>query len=141
MDKWEALKRLLEELPEFGPEYQESVGHPDYDENGELLLHVVMGDLGRFYMSHGRGNAEIAARFWRVVEEMAQEGDEAVENAVHASLIEWFAWGDAAEQAALLDASPRQGDATTAMIGHYLPARGIGSRKSDRRRARMNRRP
>jgi hypothetical protein len=140
MDKREAIELLLEVLPEFGPEYEKSVGHPGYDEDGELLLHIVMGDLCRFYMSLGRRDTEIAARFWGVVEEMAEQGDEAVQNAVHVSLIEWFAWGDATEQAALLDASALHGDATTAMVRQYLPVRVIGSRRSDRRRARMNRR-
>jgi hypothetical protein len=79
-----------------------------------------MSDLGRFYMREGRPNDELAARFWRVVEQLAVEGDEAVENGVWVSLIEWFAWGDDDEKAALVDAEPLQGPKTQAIRAHYV---------------------
>jgi hypothetical protein len=119
MDKLRAIDRLLAVVPEFAPDYRESVGHPSYDADGDLLLHVVMGDLGRFYMERARPDHDLAARFWRVVEELACTGDDGVQNAVHVSLIEWFAWGDDAEQAALAEAAPLQGPATRAMVEAY----------------------
>jgi hypothetical protein len=88
MTREQAVQRLLEELPEFSPFYEESDGRPT-EAGDELLIHVVMGDLARFYMERAAHDPELAARYWRVVEELATEGDQAVENAVHVSLIEW----------------------------------------------------
>jgi hypothetical protein len=115
----EAVERLLELLPEFGPDYEESDGRPS-EPGDDLLLHVVMGDLARFYMRRALRNSELAPRFWQLVEELAAEGDQAVENAVWVSLIEWFAWGDDDERAALVEAGPLQGPKTKAIRAHYL---------------------
>jgi hypothetical protein len=115
----EAVQRLLDVLPEFRPYYDDSDGRPA-EPGDELLLHVVMGDLARFYMARGLDNAGLAARFWRVVEELAADGDQAVENAVHVSLIEWFAWGDDSEKEALLNAGRLQGPMTKAIRAAYL---------------------
>jgi hypothetical protein len=115
----EAVERLLDALPEFGPDYEESDGRPS-EPSDDLLLHVVMGDLARFYMRHGLRNRELAARFWQVVEELAADGDQAVENAVWVSLIEWFAWGDDDEKAALVETGPLQGPKTKAIRACYL---------------------
>lgn len=139
MDKWDAIERLLALVPEFAADYEESVGHPSYDVDGDLLLHVVMGDLGRFYMERARPADDLAARYWRAVEELASTGDEGVQNAVHVSLVEWFAWGDDAEQAALAEAARLQGPATRAMVEAYRP-RASKSRSSDRKRERRARR-
>ena len=79
-----------------------------------------MGDLARFYMRHGLRDTELAARFWQVVKELAAEGEQAVENAVWVSLIEWFAWGDDDEKAALVEAGPLQGPKTKAIRAYYL---------------------
>lgn len=113
------MQRLLEELPEFSSSYEESDGRPA-EAGDELLIHVGMGDLARFYMERGTHDPELAARYWRVVEELATEGDQAVENAVHVSLIEWFALGDERELAALVDAGPLQGPQTKAIRAYYL---------------------
>jgi hypothetical protein len=118
MTKEEAVERLLAVLPEFAPYYDESDGRPSGDWP-ELLLHVVMGDLARFYMERGRRDHDLAARYWRVVEELAAEGGDEVENAVWVSLIEWFAHGSPAEQRALVDADPLQGPKTKAIRAHY----------------------
>jgi hypothetical protein len=138
VDKWQAIDRLLAVVPEFTPDYEESVGHPAYDHDGDLLLHLVMGDLGRFYMLHARPNGDLAMRYWQVIEELAATGDEGVQNAVHVSLVEWFAWGDDAEQAALAEAERLQGAATRVMVQAYRP-RASESRRSDRRRKRRSR--
>ena len=115
----EAVRRLLDVLPEFRPYCDNSDGRPTAP-GDELLIHVVMGDLARFYMAHGVDDPDVAARFWRVVEELAAHGDQAVENAVHVSLIEWFAWGDDTEQAALVSAGALQGPKTKAIRAYYL---------------------
>jgi hypothetical protein len=139
MDQWQAVDRLLEAVPEFRADYEESVGHPNYGGEGELLLHTVMSDLACFYMEKANLDPELAARFWNVVEALASSGDEFVTNAVHVSLIEWFAWGDDDEQAALVQAEPHQGKATWVMVQAFRP-RATGSRRSDRTRNRRNRR-
>jgi hypothetical protein len=54
---------------------------------------------------------------WQVVEDMAANGDQLVENAVRVSLIEWFAWGDEHEPAVLRDARPLQGPALVSHRG------------------------
>jgi hypothetical protein len=107
MDEAGAVRTLVERLPEFAPIADEHVAF-----NGELLLHVLMGDLGRFYMEHAVNEPLLAERYWRVVEELVATGDERVENAVAASLIEWFVWGDAKERAAIRAAAPMIGPAT-----------------------------
>ena len=63
---------------------------------------------------HGRSRALLhAARYWSVVEELGAAGDEFVQNADWVSLIDWFAWGEDVEQAALREAGPKQGPATS----------------------------
>jgi hypothetical protein len=115
----QAVGRLLEVLPEFGPDFERSDARPS-EPGDHLLLHVLMSDLARFYMREGRRDDELAARFWRVVEELASQGDEEVENAVWVSLIEWFAWGDDEEKAALVEAGRLQGPQTKAIRAYYL---------------------
>ena len=40
--------------------------------DNELLIHVVMGDLARFYMAEANDvESDVSARFWRVVDELA----------------------------------------------------------------------
>ena len=49
--------------------------------DNKLLIHVVMGDLARFYMAEANDvHTDVSARFWRVVEELAADGDQAVES-------------------------------------------------------------
>jgi len=78
-----------------------------------------MGDLGRFYMARATLDPELAARYWRAVEVLATDGDALVENAVAASLIEWFACGEPSEQEALWAAAGDLGPRTLA-IARYL---------------------
>jgi hypothetical protein len=108
-----AVARLLEALPEYQPAWDEIT-----DLQGELLLHVMMGDLARFYMREYK-QRDVRERFWRVVEELAADGDQYVENAVHVSLIEWFAWGSPEEVRAMDDARELHGPATRAIRAHY----------------------
>ena len=61
MTREQAVQRLLEELPEFSPFYEESDGRPT-EAGDELLIHVVMGDLARFYLERGAHDPELATR-------------------------------------------------------------------------------
>lgn len=115
MDTEQAVDYLVSRLPEFAAVVNEH--RREYD---ELLIHVLMGDLARFYMERGVTSSDVARRLWEAVEEMAATGDQAVENAVWVSLIEWFAHGDDTEKAALVDAGPLQGPKTMAIRAYYL---------------------
>ena len=112
----EAVSRLLEALPAFRPYYESEAPEP----GDELLLHPVMGELARFYLEQGLAEQpDLAERYWTVVEVLAAHGDDYVKEAVHSSLIEYFAWGTKDEQAALRDAEPLQGPATSAIVAAY----------------------
>ena len=56
MKSEQAVHRLLEALPEFGPEYRSSLGAPA-EPGDELLIDVIMGDLARFYMPPDTGQS------------------------------------------------------------------------------------
>jgi hypothetical protein len=115
MDEAEAVLYLVEHVPEFAPVADEHA--QTYD---ELLLHVLMGDLGRFYMARVRLDPELASRYWEAVEVLATDGDARIENAVAASLIEWFAWGEPSEQEALRAAAGDLGPTMRAIARAYL---------------------
>ncbi len=99
MNAEQAVDYLVDRLPEFAPVVVEHRRHYD-----ELPFHLLMGDLGRLYMSAALQNAEFTRRYWMAVERVALEADDFVENALGVSVIEWFAWGDQQHSAALRDA-------------------------------------
>ena len=69
-----------------------------------------MGELARFSLEQGLAEQpDLAERYWAVVEELAAHGDEYIQDAVSASLIEYFAWGTEDEQAALRNAERLHG--------------------------------
>jgi hypothetical protein len=104
------------------------------DNFGELLFHLVMGDLARFYMSDCIDDPEAQRRFWMVVDTLAQEGDDRVQNAVGVSLIEWFAWGDDRERRTLVDARPLMSTAVRAIADEFLRNGGHGEEEATRSR-------
>ena len=115
MDEAEAVRYLVGRLPEF-----EQVAGEHIQAYDEPLLHVLMGDLGRFYMERARLDPELTSRYWQAVEVLATDGDAGVKNAVAASLMEWFAWGDVSEKAALRDAMNDLGPNTREAGRSYL---------------------
>jgi hypothetical protein len=121
-----AVDLLLDELPEFAPYYQDSDGRPT-EPGDELLIHVVMGDLARFYMENALADPDLQQRYWSAVERLAVDGDQAVENAVHVSLIEAFGWGSQREQTALREARDQHGPATNAIVTYFLGPRNDAS--------------
>jgi hypothetical protein len=120
LDGEAAVELLRQRLPEFGPAIEEH----RQDNFGELLLHVLMGDLARFYMSQALDNPESQRRFWMVVDRLAALGDDAVQNAIGVSLIEWFAWGNDRERATLIAAKPLMSSLVRAITDEFLPAGG-----------------
>lgn len=115
MDRTQAVDLLKSRLPEFAP-----VVDAHLEDNDELLIHLLMGDLGRFYMDRKADN-EFRVRYWDAVELLASGGDEAVKNAVHVSLVEWFLAAPGEDADAFLASMQLQGPATAAMASHYLP--------------------
>lgn len=111
----EALDLILARFPGF----REHLDEVAFDDDGPLLLHVVMGDLGRYYMAEVRRHQESRTRFWAMVEDLAASDGNYVSEAVHSSLIEWFAWGSPEEQAALVEARRLFGAATRKMVSYF----------------------
>jgi hypothetical protein len=111
-----AARRMVEAFPAFSPYYADEA--PDPGE--EILLHPVMGAFARFYLEQELADQpDLVQRYWSLVEELASRGDDYVKEAVHSSLIEYFAWGNESEQAALRNAEPLQGPATKAIVVAY----------------------
>jgi hypothetical protein len=78
------VEQLLRSIPEVGNEVREN-----YDDNGELLLHLLMADLlraaVRFFHA---GDIRTEQRLLRFIDRALREGDPAVVNAVLVSFIE-----------------------------------------------------
>lgn len=64
------------------------------DQDGELLVHLLMADLLRFGVTaFEKGQTDEAVRVLRFVERCLAEGDEYVTNAVQVSFIEDYGHG------------------------------------------------
>ena len=87
---------------------------------GERLFHLLMGDLARFYMSQALDSLALQRRFWMTVDRLAACGDDAVQNAIGVSLIEWFAWGNDRERATLVAAKPLMSGLVRAISDEFL---------------------
>ena len=111
-----AVELLRNNLPEFAPAIDEHLE----DNFGELLFHLLMGDLARFYVSDALDDPALRRRFWMVVDRLAVLGDDRVENAVGVSLIEWFAWGSDQERSMLVEAKPLMSSHIRAMTEEFL---------------------
>jgi hypothetical protein len=129
LDGEAAVDLLRQQLPEFAPTIDE---HRE-DNFGELLFHLLMGDLARFYVSQAVDSPEVQRRFWMVVDRLAVRGDSGVQNAIGVSLIEWFAWGDDRERATLVAAKPLMSSVVRAITDEILRAGGFGEDGHPRR--------
>lgn len=78
------LEQLLAAVPEVGPEVREHL-----DDNGELLLHVLMPDLLRTAtrLFHA-GESEVEGRLLAFIDLALRCGDDACRNAVQVSFVE-----------------------------------------------------
>lgn len=75
---------LREAVPEFGSTIDDHVTF-----YGELLPHVLFGDLTRFVISaHERGDLDIERRSLVVLDLAFRDGDESVQNIVAVSFVE-----------------------------------------------------
>lgn len=130
LDGASAVTLLRRELPEFAPSIDEHLE----DNFGELLFHLVMGDLARFYVSHALEDPELRQRFWNVVDRLAMRGGKYVENAVGVSLVEWFAWGNDRERSMLIEAMPLMSGRVRAVADEFLRSGGDELPSSHKRR-------
>ena len=63
------------------------------DQGGELLLHLLMGDLRRLAIAaFDRGDGDLLQRLLSVLDAALRDGDERVENAVAVSFVEDTGW-------------------------------------------------
>lgn len=84
------LQRLLSELPEA----QEVVAEHLDDQDGELLLHLLMSDLLRFGVAlYQGGKIDEAQRLLGFMDRCLLQGDEYVQNAVQVSFVEHYGYG------------------------------------------------
>jgi hypothetical protein len=98
---------LRERIPEFGPSIDESVGFND----GEVLPHVIFGDLTRFVLAaRHRHDTDLVRRCLSFLDEALREGDEMMQNLVQVSFVENVGpfSGDAAAFVATWPTSLRQ---------------------------------
>ncbi len=88
--------RLVEAVPEFAPALAEHFE----DQEGELLQHVLFGNLTRFVMdAYRRGDHELVLRSLDFLDEALRTGDEMTQNLVGVSFVENVGpWDDAAQE-------------------------------------------
>lgn len=76
--------RLRTVVPEFGPMIDEHVAF-----YGDVLLHVLFGDLTRFVLELGvNGASDTEQRCLDFLDHALQHGDDAVRNAIQVSFVE-----------------------------------------------------
>lgn len=85
----EFASRLTSAVPESSTTLREHLA----EETGELLLHVLMGDLLRLALGwFEQGETDALARLLDVLDTALREGDEYVRNAVAVSFVEDSGW-------------------------------------------------
>ncbi|KRB75113.1 hypothetical protein ASE01_17290 [Nocardioides sp. Root190] len=91
----EFVSRLSSRVPESSATLRE---HLD-EQEGELLLHLLVGDLRRLALAwFGEGKTDALARLLDEVDTALREGDEYVENAVAVSFVEDLGFWEAEMQ-------------------------------------------
>jgi hypothetical protein len=89
-------ERLVDAVPEAGAIVEEHLN----DQDGELLLHLLVADIRRFVLAaHERGDEELTGRVLAFLDLALTTGDSAVENAIAVSFVEDVGWWDPAVQA------------------------------------------
>ena len=89
------ISALYAAVPDFGPMIDEHVAS-----YGELLPHVLFGDLTRFVLAgHERGDRDLERRSLSFLDRALREGDEEVRNLVQVSFVENVGTWEPAQQA------------------------------------------
>lgn len=85
------VEQLLAEVPEAEGVVSEHLS----DQNGELLLHLLMADLLRFTVqAFHTGQPDVVLRALAFMDRALLAGDDAVENAVAVSFVENVGFGE-----------------------------------------------
>lgn len=85
----EFVSRLTSRVPESSTTLREHLA----EQEGELLLHLLVADLRRLALAwFEEGNTEALARLLDVLDTALREGDEYVENAIAVSFVEDLGW-------------------------------------------------
>ena len=88
----EFVSRLSSQVPESSPTLRE---HHD-EQEGELLLHLLVADLRRLALAwFEEGRTDALGRLVDLLDTGLREGDEYVENAIAVSFVEDLGWWEA----------------------------------------------
>jgi hypothetical protein len=123
-----AAAEIRARLPEFAPDIDEHLAF-----NGELLLHLLMGDLARWYVKEALEQSELKRRVWMTIDWLDIHGDWSVQNAIGVSFIEWFAWGSDQDRAILIEAKPLMSSTIRAITDEFLRPRPDDERGRSKR--------
>lgn len=89
------VERLAAEVPEARPALAEHL-----EQNGQLLLHLLMADLVRLCDSAwSAADEDVLRRCLRLLDQALGDGDEYVQNAVAVSFVEDSSWYQPEKQA------------------------------------------
>jgi hypothetical protein len=90
----DVAEEVVGEIPEFRPAYDEHVAAME----GEVLNHMLFGDLSRFTLKAYRdGDLDLVRRILRLMERLMAEGDDLTTELVVVSFVEDIAPEDADE--------------------------------------------
>lgn len=109
---------LLRAVPAFRPDYDDHVR-----DNDEVLSHVLMGDLTRFFLkARADGDGEAVAACVAQLDRAIRTGDEDVQNVVCVSFLESLPWpGEPDHDAVRATLSPALVSAWDEMINWRPP--------------------
>ncbi len=86
---------LIEAAPEVQPVVDENLR----DQDGQLLLHLLVADVRRFSIAtFESGDEDLSHRLLSAIDTGLREGDEEVENAIAVSFVEDTGWWEPAMQ-------------------------------------------
>ena len=141
MEPDEAVRLLLEGVPEYEPMYREEAPLATRDD-GQPLLHIVFGNLALFYEREIAGEPDLHPRFWATIERLAASGGRYVaDDALAGSFIEHFCLGSESQKRMIESAAHLQGAATRNYVDFYWrsmraePERLARRQETARRRA------
>lgn len=89
-----AHNTFVDDLAAAVPEAAETVRDHLDDQDGQLLIHILMADLLRLTLRvFDEGQTDLARRVLGFVDRCLNEGDESVRNAVRVSFVEGYGYG------------------------------------------------
>lgn len=83
MNEKECVRRFIREFPEYKKQYDDHILR-----NGKLHIHVFFGEINSLFIRTKLDEPEKAEAYFRFVEMMEREGDEAVRKIVRRTILE-----------------------------------------------------